>query len=321
MAVQQGSTLYGGSVSSAAIYEIDQGLGFVWKDHLQTEVLVDGKPRQLTKAKHQGNPITENIKNPRDADFGATPTVVIDGRQISVSELMVLDTYDVAEFKETFPEYQPNGLNIDLQSNPQILAVIFNRIMEATMTQINEIHSVGDSALVAPSPLRFYDGFIKGILADVDCTEVGVATDLTSANILARIYELRNAVPPRLRRKKNLKIFLSWEDFDLFDVARRQSQTSLAETDVIGKDYIEQADGSRMNLVPMLGVPKNFMFATLADKTAASNLVQGFWLADDLDAITMYRTEPADQEYKIVMRFDLGVQHKTGDDIFFVQGT
>ena len=318
MSVVQGSTLYGGSVSKATIYEIDQGIGFVWKDHLKTEINVDGKPRQLTKAKHAGNPIQFNITNPRDADFGATPSVTIDGRQLAVSELMVLDTFEQVQFKETFPEYQPSGNNIDLKANPQILKVVFDRIMEATQTQVNEIHSAGDDTLVAPDPMRFYDGFIKGILADVDCTEVGVATVITAGNVLDRIYELRNAVPPRLRNKKNLKIFLSWEDFDLFDVARRQTQTSLAETDVIGKDYIEQANGSRMNLVPILGIPKNFMFATLADKSDASNLVQGFWVESDLDAVQMYKAEPADQEYKIVMRFDIGVQHKTGDDIFFV---
>lgn len=318
MSIVQGSTLYGGSVSKAAIYEIDKGLGFVWKDLLKTEINVDGKPRQLTRASHAGNPITENIANPVLGDFSGAPTVTIDGRNLTVSPLMVLDTFPMLQFKETFPDYQPTGLNIDLKANPQIQAVVFSRIMEAAQTQINEIHTLGDTALVSPSPYRFYDGFIKQIAADVDATEVGVGTALTSANILARVYELRNAIPPRLRTKSNLKIFMSWEDFDLYDVARRSTQTSLAETDVVGADYIQQSNGSKMNIVPMLGIPKDYMFATLSDKTDSSNLVQGFWVEKDLDAIQMYKITPADQDYKIVLRFDIGVSYKTGEDIFYV---
>ena len=320
MSVLQGSTLFAGDVSKAAIYEIDQGLGFVWKDHLKTEINLGGKPRQLTKGIHAGNPITENIANPVIGDFGGTASVTIDGRQLSVAALMVMDVFPMLQFKETFPEYQPNGLNIDLKANPEILKVVFSRIMEATKTQINELHSAGDDSLAAPSALRFYDGFIKTFLADADATQVGVGTAITVGNVLDRIFALRNAIPPRLRNKPSLKIFCSWEDFDLYDEARRASQNSVSVTDVIGRDAIEQSNGSKINIVPMMGIPKDVMFATLADKTDASNLVQGFWLEKDLDAIQMYRLTPADQDYKIVLRFDIGVNYKTGSDIFYVKG-
>lgn len=318
MAVAQGSTLYGGSVSTAAVYEIDKGSGLVWKDYLKTEINVDGKPRQLTRAEHAGNPISENVKNPRDSDFAGTATVTIDGRQLGVTSLMVRDKFDVALWKETFPNYQPTGLNVDLKANPEILSVVFGRVMEAVKTQINEIHGVGDSALISPNPLRFYDGFYKLIGADADATQVGTPAILTSANILSYVYELRNAVAPRLRNKPNLTIFCSWADFDLYDVARRTSQTQLAETDVKGLGGIEQSNGSRINIVPVEGLPKDFMFATVADKTDKSNLVQGVWMDADTETLKMYKSEEADQEWKIVMRFDLGVQYKSGKDIWYL---
>lgn len=320
MSVVQGSTLYGGSVSAAAIYEIDQGLGLVWADHLKTEINVDGKPRQLTRAAHGGNPIQANIENPTVGDFAGTPTVTIDGRQLSVSELMVLDSFPVKDFKETFPEYQPTGLNIDLKANPKIQKVVMNRIMEATKTQLNELHSSGDSALAAPSPLRWYDGFIKKFLADADATQVGVAEALTAANILDKVYALRNAVPPRLRTKPGLKIFMSWADFDLYDVARRKDQDTNPSTDVVGQQKLEQSNGSKINVVPMLGIPKDVMFATVADKSDSSNLVQGVWVEKDVDALKMYKITEADQTWRIILRFDVGVEYKTGKDIFYSVG-
>ena len=319
MAANQGSTLYEGSVAKSAIYEIDKGAGFSWNDHLKTETNVDGKPKQLTRAEHAGNPIQENIENPRDTDFGSTATVTIDGRQLSVTELMVIDKINVREWKDTFPEFQPTGLNVDLKANPKIAKVIFDRIMEATKTQVNELHSAGDDTLASPSSLRFYDGFETLIQADADATEVGANTALTQSNILARVYELRNAVPARLRNKKNLKIFCSYADYDLYDMARRASQTQLAETDITGSGVVNQSShAARINLVPVEGLSKDFMFATLADKSAQGNLVQGFWAENDLETMKIYRTTEADQEWKIIMRFDTGVQYYTGKDIFYV---
>lgn len=318
MALEQGSALYAGSVSKATIYEIEAGTGLTWAPHFRTETLVDRKPRQLTKAKHAGNPITENVPNPRDADFTGTPTVTIDGRQLTVSELMVKDKIALQEWKETFPEYQPTGNNSNLAANPKVAAAFFNLVMNATKTQINELHSLGDAALIAPNSLRFYDGLITLILADADATQVGTPAVLTASNILDKVYELRSAIEPRLRNKANLKFFCSYADYDLYDIARRKSQTQLAETDLQGSGVLPQSLGSRINIIPIEGIPKDFIFATIASSGADSNLVQGVWVDSEEEVLNVYRSEPADQEIKYVMRFDMGVQYVTGDDIWYL---
>jgi hypothetical protein len=318
MALIQGSTLYAGSVSEAAVYEIMQGEGLTWASHFRTEVLLDGKPRQLTRGIHAGDPITENMSAPRDADFGAAATVTIDGRQISVSPLMVRDKVDILDYKETFPQYQPSGSNNNLAVNPVVAQTFFNLVMDATKNQLNTLHSIGDTGAGVASPLRFYNGVVTQFQTDADATEIGTPAVLTGANILARVYELRNAVPPRLRTNASLKIFCSWADFDLYDVARRQSQTQLAETDIEGSGVLRQSNGSRINLIPIEGIPKDLMFATIADTSAKSNLVQAVWMLEDLEALKVYKSEEADQEIKYVMRFDLGVNYVTGKDIFYI---
>lgn len=319
MGVAQGSTLYGGSVSSALIYEIANGLGLVWSEHIKTEVNVDAKPRQLTRGEHAGNPITENVNNPRrPTDFPAGDTVTIDGRQLSVVPLMVTDDYTTTDWLDTFPRFQPKGLAIDLQQNPEILKVIFSLILNATQTQINELHSVGDDALIAPNPLRFYDGFEKFILADVDATQVGVPAVLTLANILDYFFDLRDAIDPRLRNKKNLKFFCSYADADLFDRAARETQTATVITGMRGEKTITQANGSIINVVPIEGISKNFVFATVADNSDASNLVQGVWTEKDSDTLKLYREVEADQTWNILMRFYCGVNYKTAKDIWYL---
>lgn len=315
---QQGSTLYSGSVTKDMIYQITQGVGFEWGDHVKTEVLVDRKPRQLTKAKHDGNPITENELMPRDADFVGLPTTTIDGRQLSVAELMVKDTITPLEWKETFPNYQPSGLNIDLKANPQIAKTITDMMMDAAKNQMNELHASGDSSLISPDPMRFYDGFETLILADADATQVGTPAVLTEGNIIDYFFELRNAIDPRIRKNKDLKIFCSYADADLYDIAARKTQDSSVIVTLGGQRQIVQTNGSVINIIPVEGISKDFVFATVANRTPKSNLKQGVWMERDSETLKVYKSEEADQVWKIVMRFDMGVQFVTGDDIWYL---
>ena len=318
MALDQGSILYGGSVSQATIYQIQRGEGLTWANHFRTEIVMDSKPRQLTRGIHAGNPISANIAMPRDADFANTDTVTIDGRNLSVRPLMVRDKIDILDWKETFPQYQPTGSNQNLAANPIVAQTFFNLIMNATKTQLNALHSVGDTGLTAGNPLSWYNGIVTKILADADATQVGTPAVLTAANIIDYIYQLRNAVPPRLRAKQNLKIFLSYADFDLYTQASAATQSQIVQTGVVGTNGINQSDGSRINIIPIEGIPKNFVFATIASTGNDSNLVQGVWTAEDLDALKVYKSEEADQVIKYVMRFDIGVEYVTGLDIFYL---
>lgn len=310
--MSQDSTLYGGSVSTAAIYQITQGDGFEWGDYIHTEVNIDGKPRQLTKAKHNGDPLVANVKNPRDSDFTANAKgYSIDGRQLSVTDFMALETLDVAEWKTTFPRFQPSGKSVDLNANPEIKKVVFDLLMEAVQTQMNQAHS-GGSAL--------YSGFEDLILADSDCTEVLTGADLTTDNIIDRVFALRNAVPPRLRKRKDLTIFCSYAAADLFDEAARETNTAAVTVLANGVRSITKTKGGSVQLVPMEGLSDDFMFITVASKKKDSNLKQGFWVEADKDAIKFYRTEEADQIWKLILRVSLGVQYVTGEDIFFLTG-
>jgi hypothetical protein len=274
---------------------------------------------ELRRAFDDGDPIVANVANPRDADFNvANGDTTFDGRQLTVTEFMVPRNYPVGQFKSDFPRFQPSGNNVDLQANNEITQVIFRRIMNAAHTQLNNNHSVGDTGGVAP--LDLYDGFETLILADADATEVGVGTTLTPANIIDRITALRDAIPPRLRKRPNLKIFCSYAASDMYDTAARNTQTSQTTVSVDGQRFITTVEGGRIEIIPVEGVSTDFAFVTPAGSGEDGNLVQGFWSQSEVDLLKMYRSEEADQNWKLLMRFDVGVQHVTGDDVFYIDG-
>ncbi len=311
--VTQGSTLYAGSVSQAAIYRIMAGLGFKWGEHSRTEILVDGKPRQLTKAEDEGTALQANIKNPTSSDFdSATWQTVIDGRQLSVVELSALKNFDVQDWKNTFPEYQPSGLNVDLQANPKIQDVVFDLSMNKIHQEVNVKNSAGAAGAGS------WDGYETLILADADATQVETPAVLTAANILDYVFDLRDAVGERIVDNPNLKIFCSYADAKLFDRAARATNDAEVIATMDGVRSITLTGGGSIPIVPMQGISKDFMFATVGSQSEDSNLVQGVWMENDLETLKMYRFAEGDQTWRILFRASLGVQIVTGKDIWYL---
>lgn len=311
--VVQGSTLYAGSVTDQAIYKIKQGEGFTWGQHLRTEINVDALPRQLTRGFHSANPLQVNIKNPSSANFGSsTSTTTINGRQLSVAELILLENFDINDWKGTFIKYQPNGLSVDLKASPEINKVVRDLVFDAAHNQINTTHSAGDTGGTS-----LYDGFTTKILADVDATQVGTPVVLSSANIVDQIRALKNAIPSRLYNSP-LEMFISHADANLFMDAAADTQTTEVVTTVDGVLYMILVNGRRIPIVAVDGIPKNFVFVTPAGNGSDSNLVQGFWMENDKDTLLLYKENPADQIHRLVFRICTGVEYVTGEDIFYL---
>jgi hypothetical protein len=311
--VTQGSTLYAGSVSNQAIYKIKKGEGFTWGKHVRTEINVDAKPRQLTRGIHTANPLIANVKNPAASNFNASTSVTtINGRQLSVAEMILLENFDINNWKGTFVQYQPNGLSVDLQASPEINQAVRDLIFDACHNQINALHSAGDTGAG-----DLYNGFVTLMLADADATEVGTPAALTSMNIVDKIRELKNAIPSRLYNAP-LAMFISHADANLFADAAADTQTSDVVTRIEGQLVMILVNGRRVPIVPVDGIPKDHVFVTPAGEGADSNLVQGFWMEADKDTLLLYKENPADQIHRLVFRICVGVQYYTGDDIFYL---
>jgi hypothetical protein len=311
--VVQGSTLYAGSVSEATIYKILAGNGFQWGDHVRFEPMVDAKPRQLTRGEDSGTALIANVSKPRQSDFdGSTWATTIDGRQLNVTPVIALKQIDNREWLTTFKRFQPSGTSIDLQVNTEIRDITIDLSLNKIHTEINALNSSGTAGAAA------WDGFTTLINADGDATQVGTPAVLTSANIISYMFDLRDAVDPRLRSNPNLKIFCSYADADLFDRAARGTQDAQVTATLDGVRSITQANGGSVPVVPIEGIPKDFVFITVAGTGDDSNLVQGFWMEEDMTALSLYKEQPADEVWNLVFRASFGVNYYTGKDIWYL---
>ena len=151
-----------------------------------------------------------------------------------------------------------------------------------------------------------FDGFETLLAADTDVVDV-VAGTVTTANVIAELQKIVDAIPSGVYGKEDLTIYISQN---------------------IAKAYVgAQAALGYRDLYHVGQTEMNFqgiqLFATggLADNTAVaaqkSNLFFGTGLLDDRNEVKVIDMADLDgsQNVRVVMRYTAGVQHGVGSDI------
>ena len=151
-----------------------------------------------------------------------------------------------------------------------------------------------------------FDGFETLLAADTDVVDV-VAGTVTTANVIAELQKIVDAIPSGVYGKEDLTIYISQN---------------------IAKAYVgAQAALGYRDLYHVGQTEMNFqgiqLFATggLADNTAVaaqkSNLFFGTGLLDDRNEVKVIDMADLDgsQNVRVVMRYTAGVQHGIGSDI------
>ena len=151
-----------------------------------------------------------------------------------------------------------------------------------------------------------FDGFATLLAADADVVDV-VGTTVTSANVIAELGKIVDAIPSAVYGKEDLKIYISQN----IAKAYVSAQAALGYRDLY---HVGKTD---MNFQ---GIPL-FVANGLADNDAVaaetSNLYFGTGLLSDHNEVKVIDMADLDgsQNVRVVMRFTSGVQYGIGSDI------
>lgn len=151
-----------------------------------------------------------------------------------------------------------------------------------------------------------FDGFATLLAADADVVDV-TGTTVTSANVIAELGKIVDAIPSAVYGKEDLKIYISQN----IAKAYVSAQAALGYRDLyhVGK--------TEMNFQ---GIPL-FVANGLADNDAVaaetSNLYFGTGLLSDHNEVKVIDMADLDgsQNVRVIMRFTSGVQYGIGSDI------
>lgn len=281
--------------------------------HFRSEVSVT-KPRVLPLIDGDANLLQTSVDNPRIGtnDSGA---VLISPKLLAVNEAMVFTSINVDDWRADFPEFQPSGNMLDLTLDGEVSGAVMDIIHNRVESQIADNLIQGDTA--TGSTLKFTDGLLKKIDADADVIDVANAGVITTTNILAILESCAQAIPTTIRKRANVKFFMSYGTEDIANEANRSTQqnNTLLNTGDVSRVF------NKYPIVPLESIPADRIVVAIGDTSKTSNLVQGFWFQNDAANFMMYKEAMGDKDWAIIFRFLMGMQYRTGKEIVNYLGT
>lgn len=253
-------------------------------------------------------------------DRVATPTTSADSeydeRVIDPQDIMWYQEFNPATFEHVWQDFWPKGAMVNQIQDPKIQGAVTSTIRGSINTQLDAIIWQGDDTLGALDPLRFFDGFLKTMSADVDVVKVVIAGPIDAANIQEILDDMITAMPPAVRVRKRPKFIMSHETFDAFE----QYTTSL---DFKGNSVY---DGTQLRyrgylIVPVGGMTETDIVFCDATPGPEGNLFAGTWLANDKDNFLISRLQANSELWFIKALFRYGVQYGKSEEIVLANYT
>ena len=291
------TSAYAGEVLDMLLTKAATGNELVAGGHIRVEPNISTKfyiPR--LKA---GSMLQKRIEQPVDTDSKGDFT--IDERALEPAEFMAFTTFNPRSFEKFWRPWQPTG--------PLVFAELPAEAQNALLAELAKVvdFELGDlfvNGTLGAGANQLFNGILTRIAADADVIPADAPAVITSENIIAALKKVHVKIPKAVRRQKNLKIFMSIEDADLYDDALT-AQTSK------GKDYTER-NPERYKGIPIVALaswPKDVIVAANASMDLDTNFWAGVGFSDDMEAIKIDRLTNAGEKYffKMLMKADTNV--------------
>jgi hypothetical protein len=302
------NSIYAGEVLEQLLVRATTGNQFVDGGHIRIQPDVNKKfsiPR-LRAGKMLQKRKEDPAKTDSKGDFN------IDEVFLEPKDVMAFTLFNPRAFEQFWRPYQPSG-NLVFRELPTevqnaMLAEMAKVIdFELGNEFINGVHGSGAN--------QFFDGILTRIKADPAVIDLAATDPITEINILSVLQSVRDNIPVAIRGERNLKIFMSVEDADIYD-------SVLTNQDFKGANYTdtnpERFKG--IKIIPLAQWPKDVVVAAVASSDLNSNFWAGVGYVDDAEVIQIDKWSAASELYffKMLMMADTNIVF--GEDIVLYDG-
>lgn len=248
-----------------------------------------------------------NVIKDATCDFTDTATVTLTERILQPEEFQVNLELCKKDFRSDW-EAVEMGYSVYDNLPPKFSDFLIGHVagLVAEKTENNIWKGVNSNA-------GEFDGFTTLLGADSDVIDVTAAT-VTSANVVAQLGAIVDAIPSALYGKEDLHIYISQNIARAY--VRALGGFAATNSGVDAKSHMWYGDGA----LTFDGV-KLFVANGLADNRAVaaekSNLFFGTGLLSDHNEVKVIDMADLDgsQNVRVIMRFTAGVQYGIGSDI------
>jgi len=281
---------------------ITKGSFFIHEDVQRTKL--------ITRGFVSANPIRPYQSMPADILNGLSFTE----RSMTPVRLMIFDTINPMDFQQYWREYQPTGPLVDKVLDPAIPKVIIELYSKQVNNQLGALMWSGNVSLAANDPLAHFNGIVVRALADAATIKPADTGVLTSANIIAGLKLVDDAIPDALYEDPDMVIHVSTAVARLYaDALSTLANKGPAVSDV---NALKNLTYKGREIRSYSRFPNaNIMAAKASTSVLSTNLHAAVNMADDQENLKIERFRPEGDNYFIKASFMMDVNYGFSEEI------
>lgn len=215
-------------------------------------------------------------------------------------DVMSYVEFNPAIFEHIWRPFQPKGELVFEQLPIEVQNTLLSELSKSVDMELGELFLTG---VKGSGPRDFFDGILTRIVADSYVIKPA-ATEITFENVLPTLHAIKTKIPKAKRKSQKMKIFMSVEDFDIYDYV-------VTEKPYKGQDYTamnpERYKGFPIVVLP--DMPKDVIFVAEGTSDLDSNLWAAVNLSEDTNAIQIGKVANNGELYffKMLMKIDTNI--------------
>lgn len=306
------NTAYAGEVVEKLLVRATTGNEIVDGGYVHVHAGIKSKlalPRTRTKGKF----LQRRVAMPKSGAGGdGKGNFEYSEKYLEPQDMMAYTEFNPAVFEHIWRPFQPTGEMVFQELPVEVQETLLSELAKVVDMELGDLYI---NCTKGAGAREFFNGFLAQMKNDAELTPVAGAHKVTDETILPILRKIKTSIPKALRKNKNMTIFMSTEDFDIYDAV-------ITDKPFKGADYRNMNDEKYKGypIAVLSDLPKDVIFAAVATAGIDSNLWIGVNLSEDTNAIKVDKVANNGELYffKMLMKADTNTVY--GEDIVLWDG-
>lgn len=255
-----------------------------------------------------GRMLQKRKEQPKSVDSKGNFTY--DEKELKPLEFMAYTEFNPRSFETVWRRFQPKGALVFSELSSYAQNLLLSELAKEVDFEVGEHFVIGKAGDGAD---QFFNGILYRAENDADTVKIENPIAIDESNVIATFKTIAGKVPKAIRKHPDLKMFMSHEDYEIYD------DVITASTKGKGHDEYNKAKYKGIKIVPLASMPKNTIVCCIGSSKMSTNLWAGVGLVDDAEAVLIDKVSNAGELYFFKMLMKADTEIAFGEDLVFYQ--